>query len=273
MDRNDLDRYLDYWIKIWNWEVEIEKMNLRVSAVYESFGSFAEGLCAILFDAKGDSSSGLGYDLKDRDGKVYEVKSCIKHKNKDCPKCGLKNVYVNRFCYDCKHILELTDSTSRFSINSKKIVEFKDNCKNILFVLMENINWDKKKITVWSLDFSDKKSYFYKYALNQYEVSKKSYNLNFLPFSYDFMLSEPIKEFEITFISKESKLCFEKLITVSEKDELIQEELLNKREARILKDRGVNSEDGSYKVSDVKKYIGLRKKNLNKPRGEIKRRA
>lgn len=267
-----LNNYLSLWTEIWNKEMEIEKIGLRVGAVNESFGSFSEGLCAILFNAKGDSSSGMGYDLKDENGKIYEVKSCIKHKNKDCKNCGHKNVYVNRSCYNCGSALDLTDSTSRFGISSKKVVNFQDGCEDIIFVMMENIDWDSRKITIWTLNFSDKNSYFYNYALNQH-LNSKSDALNLLPLSYDFLMAEPIKKFEILYKSENDELYCESIKEFDEVVTKISSAALWAKEINMLEDNNISSVGGYYKISDIKKYLSIRKKSLNKNRGNINRRA
>lgn len=315
------------WTITWSKDIDISlDRNLTIFA--SSIGTRGEYFASLISGKPGMGSGGSGFDLSDSVTADESKFTCLvqpKVCNKcvdiyckennvtksstieskfriiffypNCPKCGGN---------DFKYI-----NDSRWGIDSKAGIQYKDKMENYWFQLLEPTEYDSNCRTFIYKCFkvSAKNEKFTEYLLNQMNNGSKD-NCNLLPFSFDFYRFSPVKVVEIMIDLKEGESTVTDIFWNTSNEEVEKMPIdgkyappLNKEELKLVlenlevdiysytgskskswskadKDLTGFESEGEYLKSLVKSsisdknladFISIRNKSLNKDRGKTTR--
>jgi len=170
----------------------------------EGKGGIGEYLGYLVSGKKGTGSAGSGFDLSDGVS-ADEVKLACLVQSSKCKDCGTKVLFWYDECNHCgsTDLKRLRDS--RWGIDAAAGVKYKDELDNYILQVIKPKEYDATCRTfIYEYYVVDSKDpYFVEYLVNQYNDGKKS-NCNYLPYSYDFYLSSPVKLIEVEFTVDEN---------------------------------------------------------------------
>lgn len=248
--------------------IELEKNdNQGLSYVNLNMGDVGEIITTILFSKskKYPSKGGCAPDnyekIDDKNIIKREIKTISLDGTKECKKnnCKTKNTYFSLKCINCNCSEFKFNSDSRANINSETII---NNQQLIINVIKYNNDDNNFNFVMWKFDIGNK--YFKKYCENQ-RTNGKTKSCNFLPYSYDWFLSAPIKIFECDLFI--DKININYLNIDNNKIEKIPTNIFSKEEINSLE---INDEEEIINYCDYEDKFLLRKKNLGKKRGIVK---
>jgi hypothetical protein len=272
LNKNEIEILVDDLLK------EIKKCIKYNQPYSAATQNFAERVCTELFNIILDPKKGYSFDTNLND----EIKTCEYLQPKTCNNCEKILNFFSDICYCGSTDFKNESGDSRWSINSAShFKHFKELNRYILFLVECK---DKKTMTFsmkgWIIDKNN--SHFNYILKNQSEAKTKS--LNFLPFSHDFFLSDPLLfldmdfndngiiynfcdvEASIPYLLKREHFNYNSSILNTEELELI---LNIKDSKKVLLDSLFYKFGNSIKLSDLK--LDKRKKALGKLRGITKR--
>ena len=210
----------------------------------------------------------------------------IPQKGTKCNDCGKKVIFFDAVCRNCDSIDLKPLNDSRWGIDSEAGVKYHSDLDNyILQVLEPKYNLPNCRTFIYKYYVvNSNNKYFVDYIQNQYDNGKKK-NCNFVPYSFDFYMSEPIKliEIEITVTQKdnhyrtifwnlENTTIEEMPVNVLRKPELCT--ILDNNNISYRKSDKLNTltelVSNNYR-GDIRELLSLRKKSLGKNRGNTSR--
>ena len=264
-----------------------ETLNRNQSFAFNSMGGLGELLTLMIFPNSMGSSSkgGCAFDNKEynEDGSfkiTREVKCLSLDGTKHCKICIAENkinktnkeTKVPRFqkrCLFCKQSSFYIPKDSRWGIDAKDIKYHNDKFKLDEYILyISEFVDNSNSINVKCFKILSSNDYFKKYINNQY-TNGKSNTCNFMPYSWDFYLSGPIKLFEINLYENDvineifMKLENDKIMNVPKN--IIE---TNKKNCSYI---GEILED-SIEYDKIIQYCKIKNKSLGKKRGIVTRK-
>lgn len=235
-------------------------------------GNFGEEMALYMFPKSFGSASkgGNAYDnIEYNDSNVVlarEIKFVCREGTKQCKKCKLKSPRYQKICIKCKENNFKYFNDSRACIDSSAHNKYKQiMTEYIIFVLETDL--DGSVILLKCFKFKSNNNYFDSYIENQFKYSKNKC-CNFVPFSYDWYLSGPIKLFDFkielgikpviykNYYNLNNDMCEKVPISIFRKSEITKFNL---------------NPSSNFIEYENTSHIGLRLKNLNKQRGVVKR--
>jgi hypothetical protein len=267
------DCILDFCLKE-RLNIEFERTkNKNLSKAFRGVGDFGEELTTYLFPNSFGSASkgGCAFDNIEIDFETHkpiaarEVKTCCQIQPKSCTSCSNKTPYFQNSCMFCgsSSFKEIKDT--RFGIDSEAHFKYETLLKEYVLIVVDYSNLSQDiSIKIYKIPSSN--IYFTNYLKNQRDNSKSS-NCNLLPYSYDFYASGPILmlDYDIN-MANEVKENFYNL----ENMEPIGFDISKiKKQERVT--YGLKEEVSVVPYAEIQDKLVLRKKNLNKPRGETNR--
>ena len=254
--------------------IEFERTkNKNLSKAFRGVGDFGEELTTYLFPNSFGSASkgGCAFDNIEIDVETHkpilarEVKTCCQIQPKLCTKCGNKTPYFQIGCMFCGSISFKEIKDTRFGIDSEAHFKYEALLKEYVLIVVDysNLNQDIS-IKIYKIPSSN--IYFTNYLKNQKDNSKSS-NCNLLPYSYDFYASGPILilDYDIN-LANEIK---ENLYNLENSEPIDFDTSKIKKQERVA--YGLKDEVTVVRYVDIQDKLVLRKKSLNKPRGETTR--
>ena len=252
----------------------------------EGKGGIGEYLGSLVSGKKGTGSGGSGFDLSDGES-ADEVKLACLVQSSKCKDCDAKVLFWYAECNYCgsSNLKRLNDS--RWGIDATAGVKYKDELDKYILQVIKPKEYDADcKTFIYEYYVVDSKDpYFSEYLVNQYNNGKKS-NCNYLPYSYDFYLSNPVKLIELEFTVNENgnryKVNYWNLehseacdipLSVLRKSELI---ILLESEGIYYKDnwnlaKFITAVETQFR-GNPKNYLTLRNKSHGKDRGITNRK-
>lgn len=258
---------LVYYAKMWSESLKMEKTIgriMRLSFGFPDVGRFGEALSAALTNYKGSGGKGSGADLTNGI-KQKEVKTVCLCQPSVCSKCQRCSPWSDVVCSHCGHCKLIRRTDSRFGISSTSHIKNKDTLEEYMCVLIEHTKNDDFRITVWKIESANE--YFSDYIETQSKQSSKTCNL--LPRSFDFLMSAPVRLFQVTLTlhSEGSDMPTIGSIDLEHYQEKIKWSVLNGAERKLL---GIKK-DEEVSIDKACKFLKARKKTHGKPRGETAR--
>ena len=177
------------------WPAQIRQSILtNLDGFVSESGFMGEFLASLITGKKGTASAGSGFDLSDGN-KADEAKLAILVRASECTECGNKVLFFKEKCICGSTKFRLKGGTSRFGIDSKAGIKYKEQLDNyVLQTIKPTIkSFDCKEFIYEAFLVDAKNKYFTEYLMNQYLNSPKSNNCNLLPYSFDFYRAEPMK--------------------------------------------------------------------------------
>ena len=278
---------LQRWTKNWSWQIPCSiKSNLDL--LCPDSGAMGEELSSIASGKKGGASGGSGFDLVDKKRKkADEVKLALWVQSSKCQNCEEKVLFWHSQCNHCGSLNLKIKADSRWGIDARATVLYKEILEyyHLMIVTPKEYVSSCRTFTFSHFVIKGSNDYFCQYIENQFYGSTKSNNCNLLPYSYDFYMCEPIKIIESTIMVKEEDVEINYFDLDSKVPEPMDINKLKSKELKILLDsKGVEYKSNSN-LSKLKKIVGdefltgiptellfLRKKNLNKNRGNTSRK-
>lgn len=247
--------------------MELEKNdNQGLSYVNLNIGDIGEMITTMFFNKskKYPSKGGCApdnYEIINNKIIKREIKTISLDGTKECKnnKCKTKNTYFSLKCINCDSSEFKFNSDSRANINSDTII---NNNQLIINVIKYNKINNSFNFVMWNFDINNE--YFKKYCENQ-KKNGKTKSCNFIPYSYDWFLSAPMKIFECELFI--DKIILNYLNIDNKIIERIPVSIFSKEEINYLE---INTQHSFIKYDDYKNKFVLRKKNLGKERGIVK---
>lgn len=250
-----------------------ETKNKNFTKAFKNIGDFGEELVLHMFPESigSGSNGGCAFDnIELNDNKsvklAREVKILSKIQPKQCINCKYKIPYFQKVCINCNGVEFKIICDSRFGIDSKAHIEYKNLLQEYILVILD-YDMNTKYINIKIIKIDANNEYFNNYISNQFENSNKSNNCNLLPFSYDFYLSGPIMLLDYDIDENHNIIKNYENMNSSKIMDIPINKFNKKEKEDMLLD--VNLESISYDT--YKQYFKLRKKNLNKDRGTTSR--
>ena len=249
-----------------------KKIGRNLPLSFLNVGNFGEEMSLYMFPKSfgGASKGGIAYDnIEYNDSNVTlarEIKFVCREGTKQCKDCKLKSPRYQNVCIKCKKNNFKLFNDSRAGIDSSAHHKYKNIIKEyIIFVLDTDLYGNVVYLKCFK--FNSNNNYFDSYIENQFNNSKSNC-CNFLPFSYDWYLSGPIKLFDFRIKLGITPIIDKKYYNLNnDMNEKVPISIFRKSE---IKKFDLNP---SYTFVDYENtsHIGLRHKNLNKKRGVVKR--
>ena len=244
-------------------------------------GNFGEEMCIEMFPESIGSASkgGMAFDNKtiNSNGELLsakEVKFVSLVGTKICNTCKQKAPPFQIACCYCGKTEFTHKSDSRAGLSSGAHIKFKKYI-NEYIIFVQNCNSDGTEITLSCYKFLSSNTYFDNYIQNQYDSgNSKGGSCNFLPFSYDWYMSGPIKIMDLTIdISSDpvfTNIFYNPLETNICIDVADLKSVLTKDEKNILQID--NNTDKCIDYNLIVSKLTLRKKTIGKERGVVTRK-
>jgi len=266
---------LMYWSNDEKRNIEKEKnLNRNLCFAFNGLGDKGEEFALYMYPNSigGSSKGGMAFDNIELDENMEikfarEIKFVCREGTKECKKCKKKCPRFQNECIFCNGNEFKLISDSRASLSSTAHLKYKELQEYIIFVM--DFNEKKFIINLKSFKFLSTNKYFDAYIKNQHDNSK-SKTCNFIPYSYDWHLSGPIKimNVDIDISGDETKITTEFYDTTSMVYEDVPKTIFSNEE---IQKYNITNEYTEY--NEIKeKNIPLRKKNLNKSRGTVTRK-
>lgn len=252
-------------------------------------GNFGEQLTLDIYPETIGSASkgGMAFDNKTlgTDNELVsakEVKFVSLIGTKQCKICckdsgANKCPWFQKTCLYCKNEDFKYISDSRAGISSSAHIKYKHIISEYIIFVQDYDN-SKETISIKGYKFLTENEYFNTYIQNQYDSGKKKGGTcNFVPYSYDWVLSGPILILDVDIdISKvEPEVIYHSYNPLSETyDDVTNtmlEKLLTKQEKTIILDK-TKLVKGCYKYDYIKDKFKLRPKTIGKSRGSTTRK-
>lgn len=281
---DDVKEELTHWAKNEKRNIAIEQNSERnLPRAFCGVGDLGEALALAMYPESIGSSSkgGMAHDNKEVNpvtGEIMcarEVKFISLEGTKTCKKCAQKSPRFQKRCYYCHSTDFKLNSDSRAGLSSKAHQEwYVEKCiLNEYIIFIQSYDENNETIKLVAFKFLSSNEYFCEYIKNQYENGKKKGgSCNFIPYSYDWFLSGPIKILDINIdISNENPIINTKFYNVnSTRHEMIPISLFNKNEITEYKFNAIHEKlNYDYVMSTG---IKIRNKNLGKNRGKVTRK-
>tara|TARA_B100000902_G_C27305449_1_gene915174 strand:+ start:92 stop:1030 length:939 start_codon:yes stop_codon:yes gene_type:complete len=252
-------------------------------------GDFGEQITLNLFPNTIGSASkgGMAYDNKtlNKDKELIsarEVKFVSLVGTKKCKTCNNKCPPFQTCCIYCNSNDFKKMSDSRAGISSDAHIKYK-NIINEYIIYVQDYNDDTNIITIKGYKFLSTNNYFNGYIQNQYDSGKnKGGNCNFIPYSYDWVMSGPISiinvDIDISNIepiityhlyNPQSEI-YDDVSMVTIKKILNSHEQQKFQEQIILDNKMINN--GYIDYEYIKSIFNIRNKCIGKSRGSTCRK-
>lgn len=267
---------VEHWSKEEKRNVKKEKsMGRNLPIAFNGLGDKGEEFALYMFPESigGSSKGGMAFDNKELDDNkeiklAREIKFVCLEGTKECENCKLKCPRFQDKCIYCNGNKFILKSDSRAGISSTAHLKNKIKLQEYIIFVME-FNEDKFIINLKCFKFLSTNEYFDAYITNQHENST-SKTCNFIPYSYDWHLSGPIKimELDIDISGNETKITTKFYDTTSMIYEDVPKNVFYNKE---IQKYNITKDNTNY--DEIKeKNIPLRKKNLGKSRGTVTRK-
>ena len=228
------------------------------SLAFSDISKFGEVLCSLLTGMYGKGGGGSGHDLSN--GRfAAEVKTVCWCQSWECKTCNKKTPWTSTKCIHCDSVELRRIKDSRAGIKAKTHIKYADVLKEYYIVLIDWVLGDEYVVKVWEIDSAN--PYFETYIKNQAENGSQD-TCNMIPGAYDFHMSSPKLIYDVK-LWLDNEPRFE--TRTHDKIEDVPVSILNKEE----KEKFPGCVFIPYEEACAK--LGLRKKNLGKPRGETSR--
>tara|TARA_A100001015_G_scaffold254515_1_gene295327 strand:+ start:174 stop:1037 length:864 start_codon:yes stop_codon:yes gene_type:complete len=276
----NMPRLLHDELKHWSNEekrnIEKEKyMNRNHPFAFLSTGDIGEELTLYMHPNSigGCSKGGMAFDNKEIDENketkyAREIKFVCLEGTKECKKCKYKCPRFQDKCLFCNGNDFKLMSDSRAGISVTAHVKYKKYLQEYIIFVMQ-FNEDKFIIDLKCFKFLSTNKYFDDYITNQYENGTGN-TCNFIPYSYDWHLSGPIKimDVDIDISDDQTKITTKFYDITSMIYEGVPKNVFNNEE---IQKYNITKDYTNY--DEIKeKNIPLRKKNLGKSRGTVTRK-
>lgn len=272
----DFYNELIYWSKDEKRNIEKEKnLNRNLCFAFNGLGDKGEEFALYMYPESigGSSKGGIAFDNIEINENMEtkfarEIKFVCLEGTKECKKCKKKCPRFQNNCICCNGNKFKLISDSRAGISSTAHVKYKSLLKEYIIFVM-TFNEDKYIINLKCFKFLSTNKYFDAYITNQYENGKGK-SCNFLPYSYDWHLSGPIKimDVDIDISGDETKIISKYYDTESITYIDVPKTIFSNEE---IQKYNITNEYTEY--NEIKeKNIPLRKKNLGKSRGIVTRK-
>jgi hypothetical protein len=224
------------------------------------------------------SKGGIAFDNKTIDIKTKElisakeIKTVCLEGSKICINCKNKAPRFQPKCIYCDNSMFKLIADSRAGISSKQHIIYKEYLKEYIIFVIKYIE-DKNIISFKGYKFLSSNDYFDKYINNQYvSGSSKGGTCNFLPYSYDWYLSGPIKIMDINIdINNEEPIITTLYYNIQNTSiEYVPKSIFNKIELDKY-ELNDNIEEYEYQYI-MSKGVTIRNKNIGKSRGVVTRK-
>lgn len=208
---------IEEWIKPWRYDIN-KSLERNLALFCSDLGGKGELFASLISGKSGTGSGGSGFDLSDKvlgDESKFtswvQSKVCNSCVNLYCeenniPKANRKNfeskfkiIFFYDKCPNCNNSEFTYKHDSRWGIDSKAGIEYKDKMENYWLQVLEPEEYksDCRKFTYKCYKISAHNENFSEYLLNQRENGSKD-NCNLLPYSYDFWRFSPVKVVEVS---------------------------------------------------------------------------
>jgi hypothetical protein len=272
----ELSDELKVWGKTEKRNIEKEKyMKRNLPMAFLGSGDFGEELTLYMYPESIGSSSkgGMAFDNKEiNDDKknilAREIKFVCLEGSKKCKNCEEKSPRFQDICIFCGGNDFKLISDSRAGISSKAHEMYKTLLQEYIIFVMK-FNEDKFIIDLKCFKFLSTNEYFDAYITNQCKNGKGK-SCNFVPYSYDWYLSGPIKimDVDVDISADETKITPKVYDTTSATYEDVPKRVFSDEE---IQKYNITKEYTGY--NEIRgKNIPLRKKNLGKSRGVVTRK-
>ena len=225
------------------------------------------------------SKGGMAFDIKKVNKETgivesaKEVKFVCLEGTKECNSCKYKSPRFQQSCVYCgKNELNLKND-SRAGISTSAHVKYKHILDEYIIFVMK---YDEKQeiISLETYKFLSSNTYFDKYIQNQYDSgNEKGGSCNFLPYSYDWYLSAPIKVLNVEInISQETPILRTLFYNTNANTiEKIPTKIFKKNELEKL---NFTTSDTPYMDYEfvMNSGITIRNKTIGKSRGDVSRK-
>ena len=272
--KNNILQVLLKYIREQKEKIIEEKGSRNVSRAFLGIGDEGEYWATILFhDTWGCASKGgcafdnIYFDqTEQRIISAKEIKTCCRIQPKDCTYCHRKVAYFKDKCPFCDNDSFKYNNDSRFSIDAKSHVDYKNKIRQYLVFVIDNI---LNEINIKCFVINSSNSWFDQYINNQLNGSAKSNTCNMLPYKFDFHCSGSIKIFDISFnLDQEDDYCIHFFDRFNNVYENIPVSIFTHKEK---KNYNINPGLESISYLDIIDKIEHRKKAYNRKRGVISR--
>ena len=279
---DEVKEELTNWAKVEKRNIVIEQNSQRnLPRAFCGVGDLGEALVLAMYPESIGSSSkgGMAHDNKEVNavtGEIMcarEVKFISLEGTKTCKKCPQKSPRFQKRCYYCHSTDFKLNRDSRAGLSSKAHQEWyvEKRILNEYIIFIQRYDENIETIELVAFKFLSSNEYFCEYIKNQYENGKGS-SCNFIPYSYDWFLSGPIKILDIAIdISNENPILNTKFYSInSTRHEMVPISLFNKNEITEYKFNAIHEKlNYDYVMSTG---IKIRNKNLGKNRGKVTRK-
>ena len=174
-----------------------QSIDRNLDLFFTNKGDCGEYLGSLVSDKLGTGSGGSGFDLSDG-SLADEVKFACLIQPSRCNECGSKVLFFEKECRRCNSTDLKPLNDSRWSIDTDAGIKYHEEMDNYILQLLEPKEYTSSCRTFiykyYIVDAHNK--YFLNYLQNQYNGGSKK-TANFIPYSFDFYMSEPIKLIEI----------------------------------------------------------------------------
>ena len=248
--------------------------NRNISFAFVGIGGMGEIIALLMYPNSFGSASkgGCAFDNYEYDNekkciiRAREIKTCCSIQPKNCLNCNKKLPHYQEKCLFCNQSNFGFIKDSRFGIDAKAHLEYEHMLESYIMIHIDEDEQNNIRFRIYKINSNNE--YFKKYIKNQNDNSTKSNTCNLLPNSYDFYASGPIRLAEFTYnlsgnllnvnfnLLNETPIDFNvNCLKMKEKHEL----------SVIIEDKLL------IPYEQIKDRLVIRKKNLNRNRGETSR--
>lgn len=184
--------------------VREKTMRLNFPFAFKGLGEFGEYLALLMFPGSIGSASkgGCSFDNKVLDPETKELITAREIKfvsldgSKACAKCGQKAPRFQEQCLYCGSKEFALKNDSRAGISAKAHIQYGHLIKETI-IFVSKYDECNNTIHFQAFKFMTDNEYFHEYIKTQNENGKAD-TCNFLPFSYDWYASGPIRLMDLT---------------------------------------------------------------------------
>lgn len=232
------------------------------SMAFTGIDVFGQGLASVYSGMYGNGGKGSGFDLTDRAGRAWEVKTLCLCQPWRCRGCTRRSPWSSEVCVHCGSAeLERMDD-SRFGIKADAHVKYADSLEAYCLIAV-NYSAERECYTIDMWEIRCDNPYFQLYVKTQHENGSSTCNM--LPRKYDFYMSGPEHVLHVDFTLDGGIVA----MSLERSIEKMPVHLLRKEEAALV---SADAVDGCVDYSVCAAKLTIRAKAHGKERGETTRR-